>query len=170
MEHTTTSCRSKPLSPRTAGESFKPASSLLLAAACPSASLCSSLFLRGEIPTAGEELLQHQRSKWLCWSQTHKAATPGGAGRGWGLTASPAGQARAQHQDNRVPTQGGTSPVSRQAAGACPGEVAVVGPLGTRGILFAEWGRARVDERSERASFILSWLEIYSQRAAAEGL
>lgn len=33
-----------------------------------------------------------------------------------------------------------------------------------------ERGRARADERSERAPFILSWLEIYSQGAAAEGL
>lgn len=33
-----------------------------------------------------------------------------------------------------------------------------------------ERGRARADERSERAPFILSWLEIYSQGSAAEGL
>lgn len=46
-----------------------------------------------------------------------------------------AGQARAQRQENWVLTQRGTSPVSNQTAGACPGEIAVVGPLGAQGIL-----------------------------------
>lgn len=78
----------------------------------------------------------------------HPPREQGGAGDLWHHQGR-AGQAIAQCQDNWVLTQGGTLPVSCQAAGACPGEVAAVGPLGTQGIHSANRrgiGQSRLEE------------------------